>query len=84
MDWISLFGYLGASLTTIAFFPQAIKVHREQETKNLSLGTFSLFTIGVAFWCAYGILLGMWPIILANGITFLLACYILGMKIKYK
>ena len=84
MDWISLFGYLGAGLTTIAFFPQAIKVHREHETKNLSLGMFFLFTIGVAFWWVYGILLGEWPIILANGITFLLACYIVGMKIKFK
>lgn len=84
MDWITVFGYLGAALTTIAFFPQVIKIYKDHDTKAISLGMFIIFSVGVAFWCIYGIFLGEIPIILANGITLLLSCYILAAKIKYR
>jgi MtN3 and saliva related transmembrane protein len=35
----------------------------------------------VALWLAYGLMLGSWPITLANAITLTLAMSILGMKI---
>ncbi|PJC02425.1 MAG: hypothetical protein CO071_03220, partial [Gallionellales bacterium CG_4_9_14_0_8_um_filter_59_50] len=39
--------------------------------------------LGVALWLTYGILLGAWPIIIANSITLLLAGAVLVMKIKF-
>lgn len=79
-DWV---GMTAGTLTTIAFVPQALKTWRSRHAKDLSLGMFSLFSLGVVFWLIYGILLGSWPIMIANSITLLLAGSILFFKIRY-
>jgi len=79
-DWI---GSAAATLTTVAFIPQAWKVWRTRHTADISLGMYILFTLGVALWLAYGILLESWPIIIANCVTLLLAGMVLVMKIKF-
>jgi len=50
----------------------------------LTTGMYSLFTVGVALWLVYGILLVAWPIIIANAITTSLALMILVMKLRYR
>ena len=79
-DWI---GSAAATLTTVAFIPQAIKVWRTKHTTGISLIMYSLFTLGVTLWLAYGMLLKSWPIIIANCITLLLAGAVLVMKLKF-
>jgi MtN3 and saliva related transmembrane protein len=79
-DWT---GSAAATLTTVAFIPQAWKVWRTNQTADISLGMYILFTTGVALWLAYGILLTAWPIIIANSITLLLSGTVLVMKIKF-
>ncbi|AMK75330.1 MULTISPECIES: SemiSWEET transporter [Methylomonas] len=82
MDMIpELIGYLAASLTTASFLPQAIKTFRTRDTDSLSLGMYSMFTLGVLLWLIYGIYLVNIAIIVANAITFLLAAAILYFKI---
>jgi MtN3 and saliva related transmembrane protein len=44
-----LFGYIAATLTTISFFPQALKTLRSRDTHAISLRMYLLFTSGVAF-----------------------------------
>jgi len=83
MSTTELFGYLAAALTTISFVPQVIQVWRSKHTKDISLGMYSIFTVGILVWLIYGILLGSTPIIIANSITILLAGSVLAMKIKY-
>ncbi|MDY6993144.1 MAG: SemiSWEET transporter [Pseudomonadota bacterium] len=83
MTYSDSIGFIAALLTTFSFMPQAYKVYKTQKTTDLSLGMFSLFTLGVLLWTIYGILLAAFPIILANIITFILAFYILIMKIRY-
>ena len=78
-----LIGYLAASFTTLSFVPQALKTIRTRDTYAISSGMYATFSIGVALWFAYGVTLGSWPIILANGITFLLAGTILALKIQH-
>ena len=40
-----------------------------------------MFTLGIAAWLAYGVLIRAWPVVIANGVTFGLAASILAMKI---
>ena len=82
-DFTNIVGFIAAVFTTFAFVPQVIKVWRTHSTADISLGMYSLFTLGVALWLAYGILLDAWPIILANIITLLLAGAVLVMKVKF-
>jgi L-threonylcarbamoyladenylate synthase len=42
------------------------------------------FTLGVAMWLVYGLLLGAWPVVIANCITLALASAILVMKLRYR
>ncbi|WP_149193888.1 SemiSWEET transporter [Luteimonas suaedae] len=79
-DW---FGYVAAALTTLAFVPQALKTIRSRDTRSISLGMYVVFTVGVGFWFAYGVLLGSWPMIAANLLTFGLAATILVLKLRY-
>ena len=77
-------GFVAAALTTVAFVPQVWKVWRTRSTQDISLGMYIFFTSGVVMWLLYGVLLGAWPIIIANGITVLLAGGILGMKLSFR
>lgn len=77
-----LIGYIAAFCTTAAFIPQAYKVFKSRRTKDISLGMFSLLTVGVFLWLIYGFIVYSAPIILANLVTLLLALYIFAMKIK--
>ncbi len=75
-------GLLAAILTTIAFVPQVIKTCRTRSTADISLGMFSILVAGILAWLVYGALIGDMPLILANGVTLLLAGTILLFKIK--
>lgn len=83
MNNADLIGSIAATLTTTAFIPQAWQVWHTRHTADISLGMYAMFTAGVALWLAYGILLLSWPIIIANGITLLLAGIVLLMKLKF-
>ena len=79
----AVIGFIAAILTTVAFVPQVMKIWRSRSAKDVSLGMYTLFTIGVVLWLAYGILIDSWPIILANCVTVLLAGVVLAMKVKF-
>jgi MtN3 and saliva related transmembrane protein len=78
-----LIGYCAAALTTLSFLPQAWLTFRTRDVRGISLGMYSAFTIGVALWLLYGVMMGAWPIVLANAVTLALAGGILGMKLRY-
>ena len=83
MQTADLIGYLAACLTTCSFIPQAVHTFRTRDVRGISLGMYSVFTVGVALWLAYGLALAAWPIVVANAITLALAETILGMKLRY-
>jgi len=77
-EWI---GYFAAVLTTLSFVPQAWHTFQTRDVRGISLGMYSAFTLGVLLWLVYGVMLGAWPVIVANAITLALAASILAMKI---
>jgi len=70
-----------AILTTSSFLPQAIKVVRTRDTEAISLTMYVLFTAGITLWGIYGVMTWQWSIIIANGVTVVLAATILTMKV---
>lgn len=80
---VTLIGFLAGTLTTISLFPQAMKCWKEKQTRDLSLGMYIVFTLGIVLWLVYGSLIGDWPMILANGVSLAVSSSILIMKIKY-
>jgi MtN3 and saliva related transmembrane protein len=82
MFHIDIIGYLAALLTTFSFLVQAIQSWRTRDLSGISVGMYSMFTLGVALWLIYGIVIESWPLILTNVLTFLFALSILLMKLK--
>ena len=84
LDLDNLVGYVAAALTTVAFVPQALKSWQTRDLSGVSLPMYSLFTAGVAMWFVYGVMLGSWPIIIANAITIILASVVLTLKLMHR
>ncbi len=81
---IDLVGYVAAILPTTAFVPQALTSWRTRDLSGVSLPMYSIFTAGVAMWFAYGVMLGSWPIIVANTITLALSGTVLALKVMHR
>ena len=79
---VTLLGYAAATLTTLSFFPQALKTLQGADVSGISLRTFGLLTVGLAAWAAYGLLLRDGPLIAANLITLLPASVVLQRRLK--
>lgn len=78
----SLIGIAAACCTTLAFIPQVIHSLKTGDTEGISLGMYAIFTLGVALWFGYGWFQQDLPILMANGVTLVLASTILGLVIR--
>ena len=83
-NYIDLFGFLAALLTTIAFLPQLYKTWKTKSADDVSLIMLILFIIGLLFWIIYGLKINSIPILVANIITFIFNFSILILKITYR
>lgn len=78
-----LIGLLAGALTTVAFVPQLLKIYATKSGKDVSARMFVMFSIGVALWLVYGIMIGSLPVIIANLLTLVLALAIMVLKVRY-
>jgi MtN3 and saliva related transmembrane protein len=79
-----IIGGVAATLSVSSFVPQAWRVIRTRETKDLATPMWIMNVLGFALWTVYGVLIGTWPIIIPNAICFVLAAFILTMKVAPK
>lgn len=84
MELESIIGYTAASLTTLSFLPQAIRVIMTKKTEDISRNMYILLNTGVCLWLTYGILKNDFPIILSNIVTLFFSMTILIFKLKEK
>ena len=82
-NYIDLFGFLAASLTTIAFLPQLYKTWKTKSADDVSFIMLILFILGLFCWIIYGLKINSIPILVANTITFIFNFSILILKITY-
>jgi MtN3 and saliva related transmembrane protein len=84
MDFVSIIGFMAATITTAGFLPQTIKTVKTKQAKDVSLWMYLILTVGVTLWFTYGMYKQDWPIILANGVTLIFIIPVLWIKIRYK
>jgi MtN3 and saliva related transmembrane protein len=84
MESANTLGMIAGTLTTAAFVPQVLKTWKSRSAKDISMGMFALFSTGVFLWILYGVSIGATPVIVANGITFVLAMAIVVFKLRFK
>ena len=78
-----IIGTIAAVLTTASFVPQVWLTYKTRDVSGVSLGMYSAFAIGVGLWLVYGLLVGAWPIVVANAVTLTMAIAILIMKLRF-
>jgi len=83
MNYIDVFGFLAALLTTIAFLPQLYKTWQTKSADDVSIIMLILFITGLICWIIYGIKINSTPILVANLITLIFNLSILILKITY-
>jgi MtN3 and saliva related transmembrane protein len=76
-------GLAAATLTTLSFLPQVYRSLRTRDTRSISLGMYALFTLGIALWLTYGLLIHDLPVMFANSVTLVLALVVLALKLRY-
>ncbi|MCE0800108.1 SemiSWEET transporter [Buttiauxella sp. A2-C1_F] len=84
MEWVSVIGYMAASLTTLSFLPQAVKVISTRNTQGISGLMYAMFVCGLMMWFFYGLLINDLAISAANLLTLLFALPILIMKYRLR
>ncbi len=77
----SVIGIIAAFLTTISFVPQVFRVMRTRDTHAISLWMYALFSTGLVLWLLYGVMLSLWPVIIANSVTLLLSLIVIYFKV---
>jgi MtN3 and saliva related transmembrane protein len=73
-DWLSNPLYIGTAagiLTSVSMIPQLIKLIRDKNSENISVGTLIILVIGLGCWVWYGILKNDIPLIVTNGFSVL-------------
>lgn len=78
---VTILGYLAAAASMASFAPQAWKIIRSRETKDISAGMYLLTVSAFALWLTYGVLQRQWPLVVSNGVCFLLSAFILVMTL---
>jgi|TARA_B100002051_G_C16607332_1_gene571303 MtN3 and saliva related transmembrane protein len=79
-----IIGFIAGILTTVAVLPQLIKSWKTKKVMDISPFMFVLLLGGVGLWVVYGIIKNDYPIILTNGISFLLNLSMLLIMLLYK
>lgn len=82
MNEIVIVGLLAGLFTTLSFIPQIAKISRTQRTRDLSLSTYVLLSVGLLLWVVYGVALRQIAIVLPNTVVLVLSLYIIILKIK--
>lgn len=76
-------GYAAATMTTVSFVPQLLRVVRLHSAREISPGMFLIFSAGTFAWLVYGVLVHSAPVWIANALTFVLSMSILVLKLRF-
>ncbi len=83
MNWINVIGILAGSFTTLAVIPQIYKSWKSGEAGNVSLKMYIVLLTGLLLWFFYGVGINDLPIMIFNGIAFLLNLSMLFLILKH-
>ena len=76
-------GFVAGALVTCSLIPQLIRVFKLRSAREISTLFTTLLLLGIITWLAYGISMGLLPVILWNAIGAVLVSGLLYAKLKY-
>jgi MtN3 and saliva related transmembrane protein len=79
-----IIGYAATVVGTPLMLPQLYKSWKTKRMKDVSAFMLTLYFFNCALWSVYGIMIGAMPVLVANGVGFLIGCVLLAMKLRYR
>lgn len=76
-------GIVAGIFTTFAVVPQIMRVYKLKSAREISLIFTTSLLVGIIIWLGYGIMLGLYSIIIWNSIGIVLNGWLLFAKLKY-
>lgn len=83
MDSITLLGYIAGFFSTLSFLPQVVKSVQCRSARDLSWAMLGMMVTGSVLWAEYGLQVGQMPIVITNGVLFVLISALIGVKIRF-
>ena len=83
MPLVETLGFVAGALVTCSLIPQLIRVFKLKSAREISMLFTTLLLLGITTWLAYGIILGLPPVIIWNAIGAVLVAGLLYAKLKY-
>jgi MtN3 and saliva related transmembrane protein len=83
MILIELLGYTAGILTLVNMLPQIIRTDRTKHAKDISYLMIITYSLSMLFWVIYAYFINSWPIIITNGIAFILSLVQIFLMNKY-
>lgn len=84
MDDTKIIGIIAALITGISMIPQLVKIIKEKNAENVSIGMCVVLICGLSLWVWYGIKKEDVPIIATNGFSILTNVLLIYFGRKYK
>ena len=80
---VEILGLIAGLFGAGSFLPQAFKIIRTKQTRDISLSMYVLFSFALFLWLIYGLLIGSLSIVMWNSVTLLLTLVIVYLKIRH-
>jgi len=84
MLYIEIIGYAAGIMTLLNMLPQIIKTYKTKQSKDISYWMIITYALSMVLWVTYASFIESWPIIITNGIAFVLSLVQLGLMRKYR
>ena len=83
MTGVDKVGLTAGFCTTASFLAQIVRILRTKSAEDVSLVMILILLAGTVLWLVYGVMIAALPIIISNGVTFLLVAILLHCKFRY-
>jgi len=81
--FVDAIGYAAGALTAICFLPQILQTLKTRSASDVSLWMLLLTLLSVMLYEIYAALLGLWPVVIMNGIFLVLVAFELALKLRF-
>jgi len=84
MDWTELTGLVASALSSLTFMPQVYRAWKTKSVDDLSFVMMLFISSSTILWLVYGFNRGALPVIICNGIIFVLSIVLIYFKFSFK
>lgn len=84
MSFLNTLGTVAGTLTTISLVPQAVRIWKSRSAVDVSLLSYAIYSLGLAFWMLYGLFDITLGVIISSAVSLALSSFIVMMILRFR